>query len=195
MAVLLSGTTILGNTALHAGNYANVVNRGNPGSGSTLLLDKIDGAHLYNATNVSNIDISTTMVEDAVYEVQYGTTSSGANIDIILYPNFTTYSSQFTMKYWASMPTASPSWFDFSQTNSFFYFDHQNGGSGTNPKGKWTIHNVRARKNVIYHGGDDNSVCFGTGRWNNNSTQWSNVGTILGLQSAGEIWVMVRRIA
>ena len=194
MATLSSGTTVAGSTALHANNYGNVLYRGNPGSGNTLLLDVLDGAHFYTATNVSTMSVPTTMVENAVYEVQYGTTTSGSNIDIILFPNFTTYASQFTVKYWSSMPSATPSWFEFNQTFSYFYFDHQNGAAGTNPKGKWTIFNFRARKLITYHGGDDNSVTIGTGRWNNSSNQWLNVGDIGGLNSTGEIWVMVRRI-
>lgn len=194
MATLSSGTQILGNAALHAGNYANVVNRGHPASSSTLTLETIDGAHMYQATNVSSLRMPTVMVENSVYQVQYGTTSSGQNIDIILYPNFTTYSGQFDMDYWASYPGVSANWIKFSQNRNDIYFDHQNGGAGQNPKGQWTIFNCRNRKSVIYHGGDDESVVFGTARWNNSTTQWSTVGELAGLNSSAKVWAMVKRI-
>lgn len=191
----LQSTTVGGYTAYHSGNYNRVISRGNPGQGSPLALTSLNEVHYYYASGVSTIDISTTMVENAIYELQYVTSGSGSNIDIYLMPNHTSYSGQFYDTYWGSMPTASPSWNQWTrQQSGYFYFDHQNGSAGTTPCGTYTIFNVRDKKQVLYQGGDTNSVCYGTGRWENNTTQWSNVGTLGGLQSATDVKVYVRRI-
>jgi hypothetical protein len=190
MANLLSNTTVGGNTSFYTNDeIGKVIDRGNPGSGSPLLLSDYGVVHYYYANGVSDIQLSTTMVEDAVYELYYMTTTSGNNIDIIIYPNYTTYGGQFTMKYWGS-----PNFFDFAQTQSFFYFDHLAGGTGNTPCGRFLIYNMRNLKQVQYRGGDTTSVNIGTGRWNNNSTQWVNVGTLVGLQG-GNVRVTLRRIA
>jgi hypothetical protein len=135
------------------------------------------------------------MVENSVYEIHYVTSATASpNIDIYLMPNYSSYGGEVSVIYWASMPTASPSFITFNQTQPYFYFDHQNGASGTDPCGTYTILNTRAKKQVLYRGGDTNSVCYGTGRWNNSTTQWSNVGTLAGLQSSSDLKVYVRRI-
>ncbi len=192
----LQASTINGNTLYHAGNFNRVIDRGNPGSGSPLTLTSLYETHYYYGSGLSTIDISTTMVEDAIYELHYVTSTTAAtNIDIYLAPNYTNYGSEFVDTYWASMPSVTPSFYAFiGQTLSNFYFDHQNGGAGTSPCGTYTIFNNRAKKQVLYRGGDTNSVCYGTGRWNNTTTQWSNVGTLGGLQSASDLKVYVRRI-
>lgn len=190
----LQASTVAGNTLWHAGNYGRVISRGNPGSASPLALSLLGEAHYYYATGVNTIEISTTMVENSVYELCYTTTGSGNNIDIVLQPNYTTYASAITEVYWGSMPSASPSRYEFVQTQSQFYFDHQNGGAGNTPCGRFYIFNFRAKKQVLYHGGDTNSVCFGSARWNDSTTQWSNVGTLAGLNASTNVKAYVRRI-
>jgi len=191
----LQNTTINGNTAYHSGNYNRIISRGNPGSASPLLLTSLYETHYYFGSGLSSIELSTTMVENSVYEIHYVTSATASpNIDIYLMPNYSSYGGEVSVIYWASMPTASPSFITFNQTQPYFYFDHQNGASGTDPCGTYTILNTRAKKQVLYRGGDTNSVCYGTGRWNNSTTQWSNVGTLAGLQSSSDLKVYVRRI-
>jgi hypothetical protein len=185
--------TVQGNQVYHPGNSNRVINRGNPGSGSPLLLSELDVSHLYTAASASTIDISTTMLENAVYEMYYSCNTSGANIDITLNPNYTTYASQFQQFYWCTSGATSQLQ-QLDQVNSFFYFDHQNGATGANPCGKWVIHNFGTRKHVNYQGGDTLSAAIGRGTWNNGSDLWVNVGTLGGLQSATDVRVIVRRI-
>jgi hypothetical protein len=185
--------TVQGNQVYHPGNSNRVINRGNPGSGSPLLLRELDVSHLYTAASASSIEISTTMVENAIYELYYSCNTSGANIDITLSPNYTTYASQFQSFYWCTFGATSQLQ-QFDQTQSLFYFDHQNGAVGANPCGKWVIHNFGTRKHVNYQGGDTLSATIGASRWNNGSDLWVNVGTLGGLQSATDVRVIVRRI-
>ena len=196
MASLVT-STVNANTVWHAGNYGRVIDRGNPGSGTALALTSLDEVHYYSASSISTIDISTTMVENAVYQLSYTTNGTGAtNIDIYLIPNYTSYASEFRSTYWASMPSVSPPRYEFlDQALSYFYYDHQNGSAGTSPSGTFLIYNFRALKQTNYFGGDTNSVCSGTSRWNNTTTQWTNVGTLGGLQTATDVKVWVRRIS
>jgi hypothetical protein len=188
MASLLTSTAA-GSTIYHSGITNQIVNRGNPGSGNSANLYDFGVTHYYYADGVSSIDISSNILEDAVYELDYTTTTSGTNIDIIIYPNYTTYGSQFTAFYWGS-----PGFYVFNQTLSYFYFDHYGGGNGSNPSGKFILYNTRNIKYAHYRGGDTDSTCMGTGRWNNNSTIWSAIGTLVGLQG-GNVRAYVKRIA
>jgi hypothetical protein len=187
------GITVGGNAVWHTGNSNRVINRGNPGSGNPLLLSEMDVAHFYNATNISIIDISTTMVEDAVYELYYSANTSANNIDIIIRPNYIDYAGQFQAYYWCTTGANSVLQF-FDQTLPYFYFDHQNGSVGTTPSGRFVIYNFRSRKHVQYQGGDTLSAAIGTARWNNGTNQWINIGQLAGLASATDVRVMVRRI-
>lgn len=188
----LQPTTIGGNTAWHDGNLGNIINRGNPGSGSPLLLDKIGDAHFYSASNPGTFAISTEMVENSVYELAYHSDGGSNNQDFSLYPNYTTYSSQFAVYYWGS--PGSPS--VFNQTMSYVYFDHYGGSSGNTPNGIITIMNFRDEKTFTYRGSDTASVCMGSGQWNNSSTRWQYVGN-LSMAAFGNstVQVVVRRIA
>jgi hypothetical protein len=185
----LQSSTSSGNSIYHSGNTNQIISRGNPGSGTPANLYDFGVTHYYFADGVSSINISSIMLEDAVYELDYTTTNSGANIDIIIQPNYTTYGSQFTAFYWGS-----PGFYVFNQTLPQFYFDHYGGVEGTSPSGKFILYNTRNIKYAHYRGGDTASVCMGTCRWNNNSTQWSAVGTLNGLNS-GNVRAYVRRIA
>lgn len=186
----LQSTTISGYPAWTSANYNRVINRGNPGSGSPLLLDTFDTVHYYWATNASSIALSTQIVEDAVYQVHYMTYSTGANVDVMIHPNYTDYGGAFSNYYWGS--PGSPTIFD--QTYSAFYFDHYSGGSGNQPCGTFTCFTHRAKKQVIYYGGDTASVSVGTGRWNDSTTQWSYIGSLTNLPTSVEIKVFIRRI-
>ncbi len=188
MATLLTSTAA-GSTIYNAGITNRIISRGNPGSGNSLNLYDFGITHYYYADSVSSIEISSNILEDAVYELNYTTTASGANIDIIIYPNYTSYGSQFTAFYWGS-----PGFSVFNQTLSYFYFDHLGGVTGTAPSGKFILYNTRNIKFAQYRGGDTDSVCMGTARWNNNSTIWSSVGTLAGLQG-GNVRAYITRIA
>jgi hypothetical protein len=186
----LQQTTINGNSLWTTSNYNRFINRGNPGSSSPLTLSSFGDVHYYWINNSGTIDISTTMVENSVYEVHYHMFNSGSNCDPIINPNYTSYGGEFTGYYYGSpgLPTY------FIQTLSGFYFDHLAGVEGSNPCGTFILFNQRSKKNVIYYGGDTSSVCYGTCRWNNNTTQWLNVGRLTGIPTATELKVFVRRI-
>jgi hypothetical protein len=186
----LQTTTILGNPVWTTGNYNRVINRGNPGSGSPLLLSDFGTVHYYYATNTASLVVSTQLVENAVYELHYMTYSTGANQDPRLIPNYTTYGGQFSNYYWGS--PGSPTVFD--QNSPDFYFDHYGGGEGVNPCGTFTLFTHRAKKQCMYYGGDSASVCVGTGRWNNSTTQWLHAGTFQGIATAAELKIFIRRI-
>jgi len=188
-----SNLQISGQSVYHPGNYNSIINRGNPGSGSTLLLERFDQVHVYSADGVNSIDIATNMVANSVYTVHYTTTASNANCDPYIAPNFTSYASQFSSFYYGSpqgstgLPTV------FNQTLPYFYFDHYGGALGSNPCGTFTLFNFIEKKHAIYHGGDTQSHAYGTSRWNNNSTVWTSIGTLAGITGMN-VRVHVRRI-
>lgn len=188
----LQSSTVAGNAVFTQANYGLVIDRGNPGTGSMLTLSSLGESHLYYANSTNILDIATTMVEDAVYELFYVGYGANANQDPILYPNFTSYASAFSCYYWGSPGV--PLVFD-QPSNSGFYFDHYGGGSGVNPIGIFTIFNQRAKKLVHYRGGDSGSTCTGTARWNDSTTQWSGVGRLTGIQTMTTMKAIVRRIA
>lgn len=188
----LQATTIGGQTAWHDGNLGNIISRGNPGQGSPLLLSNIGDTHYYSASSPGNFFISTEMIENAVYELSYFSDGGTANQDFSLYPNYTTYGSQFRHYYWGSPGT--PTIFD--QTLNYVYFDHYGGGVGNAPNGTLTIMNFRNEKTYIYRGSDTGSVCMGTGSWNNNTTQWQYVGYLsMAALANSTVHVTVRRLS
>lgn len=183
-----------GNTVYYAGNYNSIINRGNPGAASTLLLDRFDQVHVYSADGVSSIALSTTMVPNSIYSVHYTTNASAANMDITISPNFTLYAGQFQGFYYGSPQDTAGNPTIFNQPGQpNFYFDHYGGGLGTEPTGTITLFNFTEKKHALYHGGDTQSHCYGTSRWNNNSTVWTNVGTLAG-NSSMNIRVHIRRV-
>jgi hypothetical protein len=190
----LQESTVGGSLMLHAGNYGRVIDRGNPGSGSPLTLSSFDVIHYYSGSGISSIDVSTVMVENAVYEVHVTTGSSAENIDLFLQPNYTTYGSEFVSMYWSSEATGAPNKVERNEPTSFFYFDHFNGVTGNTPVSFWTLFNFRDRKQVMYLGGDTTSIAMGTSRWNNNTTQWQTVGRFNGYQSSNDFKLYVRRV-
>jgi hypothetical protein len=158
-------------------NGITVVDRGNPGASSPLLLDDFNTIHYYNYTDSGSpldlFEISTIMLENAVYEVKFNCSgSSDSNNDLLLTPNSGDYNS---------------SWFYSVFTNNFdydglsalkyastsnpegFYFDFYAGSFGYDPVGKITIFNRRSNKKVTVEVGDTASVTSGSGYWLNNS--------------------------
>lgn len=184
-----------GNNVYYPGNYSStVISRGNPGSGNPLLLEKFNEVHVYSADGVNSIQIATTMVQNAVYIVHYVATSSGDNCDPVILPNYTSYSGQFSSFYYGSPQDASGNPAIFNQpSNSGFYFDHYGGGLGNTPCGTFILFNFSQKKHAIYHGGDTSSHAYGTCRWNNNTTTWTDIGTLQGI-SAMSVRVHVRRV-
>jgi hypothetical protein len=189
-----------------------VINRGNPGSGSALALKSFNTTHFYTAPGVSFIDISTTMEENAVYEVKfnfYG--ASAANDDMKLYPN---YNESFGASTFYTVFSQSPSTpgIQYATNNSnAFYFDFVQGAIGWDPVGSITIFNTRSAKKIRIDCGDTTALNIGAGYWTSGSgfsstsvtaivydttTQWSNVGRLnFGSQTFSGINVWVKRIA
>lgn len=182
-----------GNDVYNSLNYNSVVNRGNPGAGNSLTLSRFDQVHVYSADAVSSIDIATTMVNNAVYALHYTTTSSNDNVDIRLRPNYSEYASEFTGFYYASPQDTAGNPGVINFTTVAFYFDHYGGGIGNTPCGTYILYNFSQRKHVVYHGGDTSSHSFGNIRWNNSTTQWTDIGTLTGFTGAN-IRVHIRRI-
>ena len=75
----LQASTISGNTMWHTGNHGRVISRGDPGSGAPLLLNKVGEVHFYTKNGGTFIDISTQIVEDAMYEMYYCITTGWLN--------------------------------------------------------------------------------------------------------------------
>jgi hypothetical protein len=188
---------VAGQTVYNTSNANRRIDRGNPGSGSPLLLSRLDESHLYYGTSITSLAIPTTMVENAVYQLSYSTSGSNPNVDIVIQPNYTTYASQFRTTYFASYPAAPPIYPPpgfIEQVLSNFYFDHQAGGTGITPAGNFIIYNYRAVKLVQYFGGDSLSYASGTGRWNNSTDQWLNIGNLTGFTGGTDVFAIVRRI-
>jgi hypothetical protein len=188
------------------------ISRGNPGKNNTLLLDSFNTTHFYNiSSSTGYIDISTQMLENAVYEVTFSLSSSSAsNDDFYFYPNSTGYGgSTFYTTY--QQTNATPT-LQLSSTNaSFFSFDFVSGSIGWDPVGKITIYNVRSAKKMLFSGGDTTAPIVGQGYWTNNTgftqtsgsnivydttTVWNTVGRLqFGTITFSNWNVWVRRIA
>ena len=189
-----------------------VVNRGNPGSGSALTLQSYNTVHYYTASSVSFIDISTTMLENAVYEIKFNMYGgSTSNNDMRLYPN---YNLSFGSTVFYLVYTQSPSTpgIQYTTANSdSFYFDFVSGSIGWDPVGTITIYNIRNAKKITVVTGDTTAIVQGSGYWTSGSgfsstsvtgivydtsTQWSNIGRLtFGSQTFSGINVWVKRIA
>lgn len=188
------------------------INRGNPGKNNTLLLDSFNTTHFYSISSPTGfIDISTTMVENAVYEVSFNLSSASAsNDDMYLYPNSTGYGgSTFYTVY--QQTSATPSLQYTTNVASYFSFDFVSGSIGWDPLGKITIYNTRNAKKIIFTGGDTTAPVHGQGIWTNNtgftstsvtapvydvSTVWSTVGRLqFGAITFSNWAIWVKRIA
>lgn len=186
MPIIFSdGTDIKG-----SGNF---IDRGNGSGQPNLLLENFFDIHYYSGFADRSLILPTEIVEDAVYEIIYAAQEdSPDNFDPRIIPNNTDYGNQFDMYYTAETPS-----FTDKTTSYFgFYFDNASGKSGQNGRGRWIVTTQRKRKTCIFSGGSTESVCFGTGRWNNTSTRWQTIGRIDGMPSEGcDIKVWIKRLA
>jgi|APGre2960657404_1045060.scaffolds.fasta_scaffold00015_7 hypothetical protein len=180
---------------------ASVLSRGNPGQ-SSLALTSLNETHYYFVNSTNFIDISTIMVENAVYEVMFDGMTGGVGIKPSIAPNYNSYTNAFTSTYFRGIdaaatgyPTVTGNPGFFTATTSQFAFENYNGAVGSSPCGKMVIFNVRGSKMVMYHGGDTRGVCIGNSQWNDTTTQWTNVGRLNMSASVDRLRVWVRRLA
>lgn len=188
-----------------------IIERGNPGQASPLVLSSMNTVHKYTINTPTNfIDISTSMLENAIYEVYF--TMKGANSlnnDLVLYPNYNTGLSATT--FYTSYQNFRNTGLEYKTNNANgFLFDFVGGFIGWEPVGKITIFNTRSSKNVRIDASDTTGLVHGSGYWTNGSgfsststsnialnttTVWSNVGR-LALGPSYSSWnVWVRRVA
>lgn len=192
-----------------------IIERGNPGQASPLVLSSMNTVHHYTINTLSSfIDISTTMLENAIYEVYF--TLKGAssnNNDLLLYPNYNTGlpTSTFYTSYQNNRYTAPTVPLEYKTSNaSGFLFDLVGGSLGWDPVGKITIFNIRSSKTVRMDASDTTGIVHGSGYWTNGtgfsstsstnitmntSTVWSNIGRFVPGSSFNSWNIWVRRIA
>ena len=190
-----------------------VIARGNPGSSSSLLLSDFNTIHYYATTGagLSSIDISTRMVEDAVYEVNFTTFGASAlNDDFKLSPNFTTYPANTFYNVYQNVNSTGSVAYNYNNSTTA-YVDIVGGSFGWDPVGKLTIYNIRNAKKIKFAMGDTTGTAQGQTYWTDSSvayttgsltqipyditTQWSNVGTITFTNPTFTNWnVWVKRI-
>jgi len=206
-----------GNPALIVGYQGtsgdHVIERGNPGQASPLVLSSMNTVHHYtNASATTFMDISTTMLEDAVYELYFSVKgTSTANNDIVLYPNYNAgYGASAFYVSVQQFTTPGNNLIYGSGNANGFYFDLVGGYLGWDPVGKITIFNNRSAKKVTYQASDTTGVGHGSGYWTagagfsatsasnmvfNTATIWSNVGRLTFGPSYSSWNIWVRRIA
>lgn len=181
--------------------------RRNFGQGNELLLSDFNTVHYYTYTGSSlqNFDISTNMVENAVYEVTFNLSgSSFSNNDITFYPNYTSGGSLYT-NYIQRLDSGG--FQGNSTTSSGFSFDLVAGSLGYDPVGKITIFNNRNAKKIRSDIGDTFANSTGSGYWltappsgsslsYETITQWLTVGRIsISPGSFTNAVVTVKRVA
>jgi len=198
--------TIVG---IQSNENVEIVQRGNPGMGSPLELSSFDIVHHYtSAENTNSIDISTTMVENGVYELFFNV--NGGNNTMRLYPNYNQSLSATTFYNVYQNSNEDPAINYSAENANAFYNNYVTVASyGWDPVGKITIYNQTTGKKVRYESGDTTAIITGGGYWTNGSgfsfdslsninyntnTIWKNVGTLTFNNSANwNIWV--KRIA
>jgi hypothetical protein len=150
---------------------------------------------------VWNTEISTSLplsikVSGMLYElivVVPNRTTRGINI--LLYPNNTTYSSAFqrTSIYPESDGTNVYNWKD---THSVIHYECV-GGGGTLISWLQTTTTNKGEMHHITRHSTDNSISFhvqSAHRWNDTTTVWSSLGTLIIEASNGTLYVSVRRL-
>lgn len=202
--------TIVG---IQSNEHVEVVERGNPGQGSPLELSSFDIVHHYSTNTTENyIDISTTMVEGGVYELNYSVSNgTTTNNDLRLYPDYGSFGVNTFYNVYQNSDGTPDLLYTTGNANSF-YADHVVGASyGWDPVGKLTIYNQTTEKKVRYESGDTTAVVQGSGYWTNGSgfsntsitalpydttTVWANVGRLtFGGPSFASWNIWVKRIA
>jgi hypothetical protein len=185
------------NNLLYAPSLAgNFINRGNPGQSSALLLSNYNTVHYYSTTSATGfLDISTTMVENAVYEIEFN--CYGANVsnnDMFLYPNYTFTGAGAPFYNVYTQSSGSPSITYTTNNQNAFYFDYVGGAIGWDPVGKIKIFNNRSGKKIKVESGDTTAVVNGQGYWTagagftptsvstivyDTTTRWNKIGRLL----------------
>jgi len=156
------------------GGGQNIIERGDPGSSEPLLLlENFNDVHYYYSSN-NDMYMRTGLVPNAVYEMWYTSSGGASNVDLYLYPNGSTYGSEFRAHYRATDGSANFNRAD--QTLSHFYFDHFFGGSGADPAGKVWFTTGPTNKYMYYVGSDTSSLVIGYNKWTNNSRNWDWIG-------------------
>ena len=182
----------------------------NFGQGNELLLSDYNTVHyyMYNGDPIQNFDISTNMVENAVYEVTFNMSSSMAsNNDVVFLPNYIGASHLYTNY---TQRTDAGSYQGNYANGSGFNFDLTVGSNGFDPVGKFTIFNNRNAKKIRSEIGDTFAALSGCGYWltsdtnptsgtplsYDTSTQWLTVGRIsISPATFTNAFVSVKRIA
>ena len=144
----------------------NIVNRGNPGSGSSLLLDTFNTVHYYTGSG-GTFSIPTLMVANGVYEVKFNCYGSSApNDDLLFSPNFGIYAGTVNFySVYQNIGDASAIVRATSNNSNGFFFDLVGGSSGSDPVGKITIYNNKNAKKIRIEAGDTAAVTTGSGFW------------------------------
>jgi hypothetical protein len=179
-----------------------VINRGNPTDANPLLLSDLNTIHYYHYTgSKTEFDISTLMLENAVYEVKFNCSGgSDSNNDMLLTPNHGNYSnSNFYTIFLNSFDLDerdSSAKYKTSTDNEGFYVDFFDGFNGYDPVGKITIYNRRNCKKILIEASDTSGSTTASGYWLDNSSEsesympnssapsynttdiWSAVGTL-----------------
>lgn len=192
-----------------------VINRGNPTSSNPLLLDDFNTIHYYqyNGSNLTNFDISTLMVENAVYEIRFNCSgSSDSNNDMFLTPNHGDYNSSyfytiFQNSFNIDENTASIKYKSATDSQGF-YLDFFDGENGFDPVGKITIYNRRNCKKILVEASDTAGSSISSGYWLDDSVEsdsynqdsgapsynttdiWSSVGTLSFTDSSFTDWTI-----
>jgi hypothetical protein len=163
------------------------------------LLTRFDIVHQYSGTG-NLVDISTLMLEDAVYEMHVNVISgnnANQNLDPYLRPNSaeeaTAYVGQFITNNLTKDPGAQntgtilsnpiakklpASGVSGNDQIQGFIFDGCNGTSGINGCFVMRLDNRKANKTVLVYGGDTEGVFTGVSQWTNTTTTWSRIGNL-----------------
>lgn len=191
------------NLIYSGGGNKTIINRGNPTSSSPLLLEDFNTIHYYEYNNsdddLTNFDISTLMMENAIYEIKFNCSGSTENNnDMFLRPNHGDYnSSYFYTLFQSSFNLESEEVTGVKYKNSTdsegFYVDFYDGYSGFDPVGKITIYNRRNCKKVFFEAGDTSSSTTGSGYWLDDSLESDNYNPESGapIYNTTDIWSSV----
>ena len=170
----------------------NIISREGANSTPLLSLESFNEVHYYTQSQPNNlIQIRTSLVQNALYELWSVVPQSDNNIDISIQPNGQTYANEFNSSYYAD----GGSFQRFAQPNqASFYFDHYGGGNGNEPVDHFIISTGPTNKYVQIEGSDSDSLVHGYSRWTNNSRTWSWFGTISYSANSVDKRVWIRRI-
>lgn len=180
----------------------NVINRGSPLSTDNLVeLRCLNQIHYYE-TSGAVLYLRTSLVQNAIYEFTYTATGGSSNIDFTFKPNGNEYTGEFLGNYYSNVNNSTSFGAKITEEGDanvqafrtrLIYFDHYGGEIGTNPMGTFRFCTGPTNKYYQYKGSDTESLCFGYGRWTNNSRTWDWVGELNFYGDNKRVWI--RRIA